>query len=145
MTSHSDTSSAMRVAAKVEVLTGDSSFAVEPSVTSQTGPTGEPILVEKPAEFTVGGDKYSMAIDRILADQGAVVLRIPELAGNNEPEQLVMEISRIPLINLVWLGTTLILLGTLLVFFRRRSELYQKAENDARMDQKDTGQPVRRG
>ena len=145
MTSHSDTSSAMRVAAKVEILAKDTSFAVEPSVTSQTGPTGEPIMVEKPAEFTVGGDKYSMAIDRILADQGAVVLRIPELAGNNEPEQLVMEISRIPLINLVWLGTTLILLGTLLVFFRRRLELYQKAGNGTAIEQKDAGQPVRRG
>ena len=42
------------------------------------------------------------------------------------PDQLILDISRKPLINLVWAGTTLILLGSLIVFFRRRDDLFRE-------------------
>jgi LPXTG-motif cell wall-anchored protein len=71
----------------------------------------------------LGTDKpLSVDISRILADQHAVAIDIPGLTEMGSPEKLVLDIAYKPVINLVWFGTTLILLGGLIVFFRRNSE-----------------------
>ncbi len=45
------------------------------------------------------------------------------------PEKLVLDISRKPLINLVWIGAVLIMLGSLVTFIRRREEMYASAHS----------------
>ncbi len=84
--------------------------------------TGENSIMDMPAQFTAGGQKYMMSIQKILADQGAVVVDIPGLTDQEQGDRLLLDVSRKPLINLVWFGTTLIMLGTLIVFIRRRKE-----------------------
>jgi len=84
--------------------------------------TGENTLMDMPARFGEGSETYMMSIQKILADQGAVAVDIPGLTDQDNGDQLLMDISRKPLINLVWVGTTFIMLGTLIVFFRRRRE-----------------------
>ncbi len=78
--------------------------------------------VDVPAEF--GAEKkYQVTISQVIADRGAVGLMIPGFAETGPPDRLILDITRKPIINLVWLGTTLILLGAIVVFIRRRSEL----------------------
>jgi cytochrome c biogenesis factor len=60
---------------------------------------------------------------KIMADQGAVLLDIPGLTDAGTGESLVMDISRKPLINLVWVGAFLVVLGSIVVFIRRREEM----------------------
>ena len=81
---------------------------------------GSGSLMDMPAEF---GDNqnYQMSILKILADQDAVIVDIPGLL-ETQPDRLLMDVSYKPLINFVWAGTTLIMLGIVIVFFRRRRE-----------------------
>jgi cytochrome c biogenesis factor len=59
----------------------------------------------------------------ILADQGAVAVDIEGLTTSDKPERLLLDVSKHPFINLVWLGTTLIVLGGLFVVYRRFTNL----------------------
>jgi cytochrome c biogenesis factor len=61
-------------------------------------------------------------VEKILADQGAVLLDIPGL-DTGTPEMLVLDITRKPMILLVWIGTTIVLLGCVVSFARRRRDL----------------------
>jgi cytochrome c-type biogenesis protein CcmF len=69
-----------------------------------------------PAEFPGGGVVDIAGMD---AESGLVLLsvRTPEMPAM--PEALAVEVSTKPLINLVWLGMTVLLVGTLLAVFRR--------------------------
>jgi len=79
------------------------------------------VTIDVPAKF---GDKnqYSMTIEHILADQGAVQIHLSGLVSSGPTDRLILDISKKPVINLVWLGTTLILLGMIIVFIRRKTE-----------------------
>jgi cytochrome c-type biogenesis protein CcmF len=135
MGEHGETGSGgVTVAANLQLSTGDTTIQVAPALSQESGPDGNSWLVDKPARVSIGGTEYNISINHILADQGAVVLSIPQLASASHAEQLVLDVSRIPLINLVWIGAILIMLGTLLTFLRRRAELYQQPapETEAR-------------
>ena len=112
----------MQVTAEVIAIHGDHADTLRPGLTMITGQDGSSTLMEQPAEFGHGSNTYMMTIKRILADQGAVLVDIPGLVDQHSGDQLLLDISRKPLINLVWVGTTLILLGSLIVFVRRRRE-----------------------
>ena len=88
-----------------------------------SNPAGQVQLQDVPAEFMIDGQPVTVSIQRILADQGAVLLSIPQLFASQEVERLILDISKKPLIMLVWAGTTFILLGTLIVMIRRMREL----------------------
>ena len=79
---------------------------------------------DRPVTFGASGE-YSMSILQILADQGAVAVNVPGLMNAGPPDRLILDISKKPFINFVWIGTTIILLGSLIVFYRRREELYR--------------------
>ena len=114
----------MQVLVKIDVSYGDTTVRVVPAVHVMTGDDGQNHQVDIPATFGPQ-DQYSISIDRILADQGAVGLSVPGLTDHyDEPERLVLDISKKPIINLVWVGTTLILMGGIIVFLRRRDEMF---------------------
>ncbi|MEW5794946.1 MAG: cytochrome c biogenesis protein CcsA [Candidatus Zixiibacteriota bacterium] len=110
----------MSVAAKIIVAHGDSAQTIAPKVIQGSGDTG---VESQPAEISLNGRKYQASIRQIIADQGVVVLDIPGLLPGISPEKLILDISKKPMITLVWVGTTLILLGSLTSLYRRRTEL----------------------
>ncbi len=112
----------MSVMAHITVARGDEVQTISPKLVEGMAETGGTIIAE-PVELTLGGQKYQAAIQQIVADQGIVVLDIPELMPGMSPAKLILDISRKPMITLVWIGTTLIILGSLIVLYRRGKEM----------------------
>jgi len=96
---------------------------LEPAMIQGSDPAGQVQLEDVPAEFMLDEQPVAVSIQRIHADQGAVLLSIPQLFASQEVERLILDISKKPLIMLVWFGTTFILLGSLIVMIRRMREL----------------------
>jgi cytochrome c-type biogenesis protein CcmF len=63
-----------------------------------------------------------LVLESIDADQGTVELRV--LTSGEEPqgELLILEVSKKPLINVLWLGTVLVMLGMSIATYRRAKE-----------------------
>lgn len=66
------------------------------------------------------GGEGSVLLRDIQADAGMVSLQFSGIKGMDVVDLLVLEVSKKPLINLVWLGIILICIGTLVSFARRR-------------------------
>lgn len=131
MSQHGDqTDGGMRVAAILEIGHGDEMQTLEPALQHEQNAAGETIKTSVPVTLEFHDQNYEIQIDRILADQGAVAISIPGLT-EIRPEKLVLDISRKPLINLVWIGAVLIMLGALVTFIRRREEMYTSARGRA--------------
>ncbi|MFQ5452880.1 MAG: cytochrome c biogenesis protein CcsA [Candidatus Zixiibacteriota bacterium] len=116
-----DSDSGLIVTAQVNLKQKGNMIQLEPALRIITNPNGNE-TINVPAEF---GDekKYSLTIKQILADRGVVAFDIPGLIQTDAPDQLVLDISKKPVINLVWIGTALILLGCIIVYIRRKTEL----------------------
>ncbi len=122
MGQHDPSQSDLRVSAQLQVAWDGVTDTVEPALVAATMEDGSSTMMDFPARF--GEDEqYEVTIEQILADEGAVVLSIPGLIEDEGFETLILDVSQKPVINLVWAGTTLILLGSLIAFFRRRKEL----------------------
>lgn len=122
MNHHGQSESGTHVSALLKIEHGSVTDTVDPALLVLTAEDGSSSLMDFPAQF--GEDeKYVVSIERILADEGAVVLSIPGLVEAGGAERLILDITKKPVINLVWAGTTLILLGCLVAFLRRRAEL----------------------
>ncbi len=121
---HGDTSQAdrFRVGARIDVVASGIPSSIEPSIEQTVGADGQATNIATPAMISGGGKTYFVELVQILADQKAVVLNIPGLTDVASPETLVLDISKKPLINLVWGGAILTLLGTVITFLRRREE-----------------------
>jgi len=113
--------STMTVIARVSLEHNGNTTELQPAI-KVVSTEERNITSEIPAEFGEGG-QYSMTIDQILADQGAVAVNVPGLVEAGPPDRLIIDISRKPLIILVWVGTIFIMLGSLILFVRRRSEM----------------------
>ena len=125
MDQHDLSQRALQVSALLQVAYGSVTDTVAPALVVVTADDGRSSIKDMPARF--GRDKeQEVAIDKVLADEGAVVLSLPGLVESGQPETLILNVSQKPLINLVWVGTTLILLGSLIVFVRRRARLPDK-------------------
>ncbi len=120
---HGGSESSMKVTAKIDAVVDGQTISLMPARIHETGPDGQPIIVSQPANLTIAGKAYQVDIQSVLADQGAVTLSIPGLVEESQGERLILDVSNKPLINLVWAGAILILLGTMLTFLRRRKEL----------------------
>ncbi len=96
---------------------------LRPAVTMLTDEKGNASTMDLPAQFGHGEQTYFMSIKRIQADRGSVLVDIPGLldAGAGG-DRLLLDVSKKPLIVLVWIGTTIIMLGTLVAFVRRRKD-----------------------
>lgn len=62
----------------------------------------------------------SVLLQDIQADNGTVTLQFAGLPGMDVKDLLVLEVSKKPLINLVWLGVLMICAGTFISYLRRR-------------------------
>ncbi|HVP36712.1 MAG TPA: cytochrome c biogenesis protein CcsA [Terriglobales bacterium] len=67
-------------------------------------------------------DSNVIFLERVMADQGAVELSIGK-KGEQGGETLLLEVSTKPLINLLWLGTIVIMSGLFLMTWRRSKEI----------------------
>jgi len=128
---HGDsTSGGMRVGARIEVVSGGVASSIEPSLQQGIGKDGQPASVSSPAMISAAGKTYFVELIRILADQKAIVLSIPGLTDVASPETLVLDVSKKPLINLVWGGAILTMLGTVITFIRRREESVRDSQGE---------------
>lgn len=121
---HGDSMAAgMTVTAMLDVAYGDRFTTIAPAKIQNADSQGRAHFIDRPAQLSLSDTTYEVYINGIMADQGMVSLNIPGLTQGKPPDQLILDISRKPLINLVWAGTTLVLIGSLVVFFRREQEM----------------------
>lgn len=113
----------MTVAARIDVAHGDEVKSIVPKLIHSEGADGTPKIEREPATLEFAEHSYQATIKQILADQAMVILDIPGLTPSMKPERLILDVSKKPMISLVWVGTTLMLLGSLAAVFRRRSDL----------------------
>ncbi len=62
-------------------------------------------------------------LERVMADQKMVTLSIGKKGEENRGEVLLLEVSKKPLINLLWLGLVVIMLGLFMMTWRRSKEM----------------------
>ena len=113
ISSHESTG-AMKVGAELEITVGDSVYSITPMYQPNAMSGGDDLYVQIPES------DYKVYIQRINADQGSVVIDIVGIGD------LVLEISRKPLINLVWFGSVIIVLGTFVAYIKRRKLALKK-------------------
>jgi len=113
MLSHGETGG-VSVAAELEVAHNGGVDTIKPVMSSgSNGLTGEPVPLYKDSD-------YNVVLEKINASAGSVTLAIPGLVDASSPDQLILEVSSKPVINLVWLGSILICIGMIITFYRRR-------------------------
>lgn len=112
----------MGVTARFELDHAGSTSDLSPAVMIKTDAEGQTRSDLTPAKF---GDssQYALSVKHISADDGTVVVSIAGLKDAGPPDQLILDITKKPGINLVWIGTTLIMLGSAILFVRRREEM----------------------
>lgn len=112
-------SSNMRVATKINVDNQGEISTIAPAIVHIVDAAGYPTVQCEVAHISNGDRLFDVSIERIHADQGEVILNIPVLLSDGQVDRLVITVSRKPLINLVWAGTTFILMDLLVVAIRR--------------------------
>ena len=112
----------MKILANLNIDSPSGPIVISPvfELSDQYGQSG---MVGQPEKFTIDGREFDVTVEQVYADQGAVALTFGGLNKEPEVDLLVLDVTYIPLINLVWLGTTLMLLGILIAFMRRRAEV----------------------
>jgi cytochrome c biogenesis factor len=68
-------------------------------------------------------DSNVIFLESVMADQGMVALSIGKKGQEGGGETLLLEVSRKPLINVLWLGTIIIMVGLFLTTWRRSKEV----------------------
>jgi len=101
------------VGADLEVTYNGAVDTVKPVLST----TGEGFMGEEVPLMQESG--YMVKIEKVNASDGTVLLSIPGLAETGSPDQLIIDVSEKPAINLVWIGSFLIVGGLLVTFYRR--------------------------
>ncbi len=116
---HADAST-MQVGAVLEVTGNGKTETVVPRMAfSQTG--------RQYMEAKMPDGNGSIMLQDIQADAGMVSLKFSGVPGMDIVDLLVLEVSKKPLINLVWLGVVMICAGTFVSFVRRRKLQFAQA------------------
>ncbi len=103
----------MKIGARLRVNVSDSSLILVPY---QIVGTGEPQY----ADVTLPDGKTQIALEKIMADSRQVGLLVHRESPSAEAKSaLLLEVSHKPLINILWLGGVLVMLGSLLSIKRR--------------------------
>jgi len=110
---------AMSVGAKLEVEYNGKVDTVTPVMVSDAsglagGMTSEPVRL-------ADGLDYEISLDHIYADNGMASFSIPGLIEAGAPDRLIMDVSKKPLINLLWIGAIVVFAGIFISFRRRLS------------------------
>jgi len=114
----------MKVGAELTVAGPEDIVTVTPEYILQTG--GAP----QSPEITIPGTDLSISLSRIFVDSKSVQVILTDAARAADApgvEMLTLEISRKPLMSLVWLGISIITLGAIIAFFRRWSQAFTTA------------------
>jgi len=115
MTSHT-TDQSFTVGAKLVVSYDGEDETIIPLLTSDLATAGG--TISKPLALS-GWPDYKISLERVFADDGAVVLSITRPGESYSAEKLVLDISKKPGINLLWAGTMIIFIGTIFSIYRR--------------------------
>ena len=108
-----DSLSGMAVGARLEIAHDGIVDTINP-IYKSTGSAGVGALVK-----LYDDSEYEVRVERVLAGEGAVILAIPGLIEPGAPDQLILDVSRKPGINLLWLGVILACLGLVFSVQRR--------------------------
>lgn len=73
----------------------------------------------KPVEVEHEGKTLTVKLEKIFADQGAVRVSIGGIDPDLPPDRLLLEVSRKPVINFLWVGTFLLMSGGLISMVKR--------------------------
>ncbi|MDP2959804.1 MAG: cytochrome c-type biogenesis CcmF C-terminal domain-containing protein, partial [candidate division Zixibacteria bacterium] len=68
-------------------------------------------------------DSNLICLERVMADQKMVTLSIGKKGEEGRGEVLLLEVSKKPLINLLWLGSMVVMAGLFMMTWRRSKEL----------------------
>jgi cytochrome c-type biogenesis protein CcmF len=122
--SHTDGTGNMRVTAKISARAyGGETEVLEPylELTADGG------RIQGPATLASG---MVVSLAGIQADAGAILLQFEKQGQKvQQASLLVLEVSRKPLVSLVWLGSVMALLGTFVaLYFRSRSEFARERQ-----------------
>lgn len=112
---------ATTVAAVLQVTGTSASGVVSPTVTADAVKGLQPGLQPR-----LPGSEATVTLERLDASSGVVVIRVDGLPGQIReplPATASFEISRKPAINLLWLGTIILMIGTGIAVQRRRMEM----------------------
>lgn len=118
----SDNPGGMKILANMTLESPSEQLEISP-VFELSDEYGESEMIGRLEKFTIDGREYNVMVEQIFADQGAVGLTLGGLSDEPEVDLLVLDVTHIPLINLVWLGTFLLVIGVFLAFARRRGEV----------------------
>lgn len=121
-----DDGGAVMVKARISVVHGGDTSEVMPAM-EMIVDGGQRRTIDHPDTIT-GSASYPIHIQQILADRGAVAVSIPGLVESGPPDRLILDLSKKPVINLLWLGTAIVMLGGVISFRRRQSEDHHRAE-----------------
>jgi cytochrome c-type biogenesis protein CcmF len=106
MESHATTGT-IKVGAALDINTEDTTY----NLVSYYSP--DPVIHEEIGYTRIPKTEYRIYVDRVIADEGKIVMDVVGMGS------LVVEVSKKPLINLVWLGSVLIVVGAVLAFINR--------------------------
>jgi len=112
--------SGVSVGAQMEFEFNGRKASVEPIFASgPNGFEGQPLKIfdDKP---------YEVKIEQVMAGEGAIVISIPGTFESGPPDQLILEVSKKPGINLLWLAIIVVCFGLVLSAYRRFGELSTK-------------------
>ena len=121
MGNHSDPNT-MQVGANIEVTHNGETQTIKPVMAFTQA--GKQFLK---AEMPDGNG--TVVLKDIQADAGMVSLQFAGVPGMDVVDLLVLEVSKKPLINLVWLGLIMVCFGTLISFIRRRKLQFASVPN----------------
>ena len=132
MSSHSDTPGAISIGAELEITKGEQKTSVIPVM----------IIAGKNRDYQsvhigLSEDLHSsptITLTGVNADSKAIQIMISGLPGhdhtaNAAPEQLVVEISEKPFMNILWAGSIILLIGVYFSLHRRAVNLIRKGES----------------
>ncbi len=120
--SHSGEGGGMKVASRLILETEAGIDTLRPATEIAVGEDGQNVAVDQPAYLGYGKEQ-PVSLMSIQADQGVVVLDWPGQGSDGPGERLSLNVSKKPLIALVWAGTVFMIFGSGLTYWRRRSEI----------------------
>lgn len=104
-----------QIAANLKVTYGNKEYSLKPILIFESGKISNPVNL--PAQT---GDNKTVALSSINADQKMIELTFGGFQEYTGPEDVILvEVSKKPLMNFVWLGSILLTLGTVIAFKRR--------------------------
>jgi cytochrome c-type biogenesis protein CcmF len=131
MSSHADTPGAFSIGAELEIAKGEQKTSVIPvMIIAGKNRNSQPIHIGLSEDLH---SSPTVALTGVNADSKSIQLIIGGLPGHNHmvsdaPEQLIVEISEKPFMNILWAGSIILLIGAYFSLHRRTANLIQKGE-----------------